>query len=91
MDQELKKIQKQMAEKLLEASEDKINRNIKDSVFCDLFGRPEYLYQLYQVLHPEDTEIGVDDLTIVTLSRTIARNIYNDLGFLAGNRLMVLV
>ncbi len=43
------------------------------------------------MLHPEDTEIGVDDLTIVTLSRTIARNIYNDLGFLAGNRLMVLV
>ena len=33
-----KVIQKQMAEKLLEASEDKINRNIKDSVFCDLFG-----------------------------------------------------
>ena len=36
-----KLLQKQMAEKLLEASEDKINRNIKDSVFCDLFGRPE--------------------------------------------------
>ena len=33
-----KVIQKQMAEKLLEASEDKINRNIKDSVFCDFFG-----------------------------------------------------
>ena len=28
-----KSVQKQMAEKLLEASEDKINRNIKDSVF----------------------------------------------------------
>ena len=27
-----KTLQKQMAEKLLEASEDKINRNIKDSV-----------------------------------------------------------
>lgn len=52
MDEKSKIIQKQMAEKLLEASEDKINRNIKDSVFCDLFGRQEYLYQLYQVLHP---------------------------------------
>ena len=90
-DQEKRLAQKQMAEKLLEASEDKINRNIKDSVFCDLFGRQEYLYQLYQVLHPEDTENGPDDLTIVTLSRTISRSIYNDLGFLAGNRLMVLV
>ena len=42
-------------------------------------------------MHPEDNETDVDDLTIVTLSRTIARNIYNDLGFLVGNRLMVLV
>ena len=38
-----KKKQKLMAEKLLEASEDRINRNIKDSVFCDLFGKPEYM------------------------------------------------
>ena len=91
MDLELKKTQKRMAEKLLEASEDKINRNIKDSVFCDLFGRQEYLYQLYQVLHPEDKETEIDDLTIVTLSRIISRSIYNDLGFLVGNRLMVLV
>ena len=86
-----KVIQKQMAEKLLEASEDKINRNIKDSVFCDLFGQQEYLYQLYQALHPEDTETETDDLTIVTLSRIIVREMYNDLGFLAGNRLIVLV
>ena len=68
-----KATQKQMAENLLEASEDKINRNIKDSVFCDLFGRPEYLMQLYQALHPEDTDIQADDLTIVTLSRIIVR------------------
>ena len=47
--------------------------------------------QLYQALHPEDAETAEDDLTIVTLSRTVARNIYNDLGFLAGNRLLVLV
>ena len=91
MDNELKKAQKQMAEKLLEASEDKINRNIKDSVFCDLFGRQEYLYQLYQVLHPEDTDSEIDDLTIVTLSRIVVREMYNDLGFLVGNRLIVLV
>ena len=86
-----KSVQKQMAEKLLEASEDKINRNIKDSVFCDLFGKPEYLIQLYRVLHPEDLETQQEDLTIVTLSRIIVREMYNDLGFLAGNRLLVLV
>ncbi len=43
------------------------------------------------MLHPDDTETTEDDLTIVTLSRTVARNIYNDLGFLVRNRLLVLV
>ena len=80
-----------MAENLLQASQDKITRNIKDSVFCDLFGRLEYLYQLYQALHPEDTDIQPDDLTIITLSRIFVRTMYNDLGFLAGNRLLILV
>ena len=86
-----KTVQKQMAERLMEASEDRINRNIKDSVFCNLFGKPEYLIQLYRVLHPEDKETQAEDLTIVTLSNIIVRAIYNDLGFLAGNRLLVLV
>ena len=80
-----------MAENLLQASQDKITRNIKDSVFCDLFGRLEYLYQLYQTLHPEDTDIQPDDLTIITLSRIFVQTMYNDLGFLAGNRLLILV
>ncbi len=85
-----KEEQKQMAEKLLEVPEDKVNRNMKDSIFCDLFGRKEYLLQLYRALHPEDTESGADDLTIVTLSRIIVREMYNDLGFMVGNRLIVL-
>ena len=88
---EWKRAQKLMAEKLLEGSDDKVNRNIKDSVFCDLFGKPEYLFQLYQALHPEDTETTMDDLTLVTLSKIIIRQMYNDVGFLVGNRLIVLV
>ena len=86
-----KQEEKRMAERLLAAPEEKLNRNIKDSVFCDLFSRPEYLLQLYQALHPEDTEIGMEDITLVTLSRVVAKAMYNDLGFLAGNRLMILV
>ena len=85
---------KQMAENILKASKDKTERNVKDSVFCDLFSMPEYLLQLYQVFHPEDTETEQDDLTIITLSSTFIRAIramYNDLGFLAGNRLIILV
>ena len=82
---------KQMAENILKASKEKTKRNIKDSVFCDLFSIPEYLLQLYRALHPEDTETDQDDLTIITLSSTFIRAMYNDLGFLAGNRLIILV
>ena len=86
-----KQEEKRMAERLLAVPEEKLNRNIKDSVFCNLFSRPEYLLQLYRALHPEDTETGMEDITLVTLSRVVAKAMYNDLGFLAGNRLMILV
>jgi len=89
--QSIKTIQKQMAEKLVEEPNNIIIRNIKDSIFCNLFSRPEYLIELYKALHPEDTEITVDDLTLVTLQSTFVKSMYNDLGFLAGNRLLVLV
>ena len=75
-----KQEEKRMAERLLAAPEEKLNRNIKDSVFCDLFSRPEYLLQLYRALHPEDTETGMEDITLVTLSRVVAKAMYNDLG-----------
>ena len=82
---------KQMAEKVLEAMEDKIERNIKDSVFCDLFKDPNNILSLYQVLYPDDKTTTVDDLTLITLSRVIVKTMFNDLGFIVGNRLIVLV
>jgi len=54
-DEERDKSAKSMAEKVLLPLDDKVNRNAKDSIFVDLFDRPEYLFQLYHVLHPEDT------------------------------------
>ena len=68
-----------------------VNRNAKDSVFCDLFGKPEYLIQLYRSLHPEDMNTQENDLTIVTLTSVFLKGIYNDLGFMIGNRLIILV
>ncbi len=68
-----------------------MNRNAKDSVFCDLFGKLEYLMRLYRELHPEDKDVREDDLTIVTLSSVFLKGIYNDLGFMRGNNLFVLV
>ena len=82
---------KQMAARTLEPVESRARRNAKDSVFVDLFAKPEYLLQLYRALHPEDTETEADDLTIVTLEQLLLAGRYNDLGFLAGNRLMILV
>ena len=82
---------KSMAEKVLLPLDDKVNRNAKDSIFVDLFDRPEYLFQLYKVLHPEDTESKEEDPTIVTLESLLLKQRYNDLGFIVGNRLMILV
>ena len=68
-----------------------MNRNSKDSVFCDLFKEPEYLLQLYVALHPEDDITTVSDITLVTLDHKLLRAQYNDLGFIVGSHLMVLV
>ena len=69
----------------------KLKRTVKDSVFTDLFAQKKYLIQLYRSLHPEDHETKEVDITIVTLQNVITDSLYNDLGFLVGNRLVVLV
>ena len=82
---------KQMAEATLTPLDDQVNRNSKDSVFCDLFEEPEYLLQMYGALHPEDDITKVSDITLVTLDHKLLKAQYNDLGFIVGNRLLVLV
>ena len=66
-------------------------RNAKDTVFSDLFEKPEYLLQLYQALHPEDTEATADMLQDATIRNILTDRIYNDLGFVVRDRLMILV
>ncbi len=66
------------------------NRTIKDSVFSDLFGTKKYLFQLYQALHPEDTDTTEADLTDIRLKNILVDDLYNDLGFSVGNRLIIL-
>ncbi len=63
----------------------------KDSVFRNLFASPEYLFQLYQALHPEDKETAESDLSIVTLEKILVNKEYNDLGFLVKDKIIVLV
>ncbi|MCD7709461.1 MAG: hypothetical protein LUI02_06275 [Clostridiales bacterium] len=71
--------------------EAKPRRSAKDGVFRDLFSIKKYLLQLYEALHPEDAEATEDDLEYVTLQQILVSGIYNDLGFLVGNRLLILV
>lgn len=65
-------------------------RTVKDSVFSDLFGNKKYLLQLYQALHPEDTQTTEDDLTDVTIQNVLTDGLYNDLGFRNGDRVVIL-
>lgn len=68
-----------------------VKRNAKDSVFCNLFSYPKYQLELYQALHPEDTDTKESDITTVTLQTVIINEIYNDPGMLVHGRLLILV
>ncbi len=62
----------------------------KDSVFTDLFGKPKYLLQLYQAIHPEDWETTAEDISNVTIKNIFLDQPYNDVGFQVGERLIIL-
>lgn len=66
-------------------------RKIKDSVFTNLFQDKKYLLQLYQALHPEDSDATEDEIEDVTIKHVLVDADYNDLGFSVGDRLMILV
>jgi hypothetical protein len=63
---------------------------IKDSVFTNLFQDKKYLIQLYKTLHPEDVDATEDELSDITIHNILTDDIYNDLGFLKGDRLLIL-
>lgn len=69
---------------------DKINHVAKDSVFRSLFSEPQNLLKLYQALHPEDDKVTEQDLHIVTMEQIFFKGIYNDLGFLAGDKMLIM-
>lgn len=68
-----------------------VKYTIKDSVFSDLFKSKKYLMQLYWGLHPEDKTATEDLLTDVTIKNVLTDGIYNDLGFLLGEKYMILL
>ena len=69
----------------------KINREFKNSVFMDMFAQENYRLQLFQAIHPEMTDITVEDIKLVTLKQVITNHLYNDLAIQVRDRLMVFV
>ena len=67
-----------------------VKKNVKDSIFVNIFRDKKYLVELYRSLHPEDI-VSEDDLKIITIENILADDMYNDLGFMVKNRLIVLV
>ena len=66
-------------------------RTAKNSVFIDLFQDKRNLLKLYKTLHPEDITATEDSLTDVTIENVLTDNLYNDLGFIVGDKLMILI
>ncbi len=68
-----------------------VKRRSKDSVFVDIFSDVNYVLELYKELHPEDTEVTADDINIQTIKSVLVNTLYNDLGFLVRDILVMLV
>ncbi|RRD95223.1 hypothetical protein EII17_04055 [Clostridiales bacterium COT073_COT-073] len=69
----------------------KVFRNVKDSLFTILFRDVKNVRKLYSVLADDNDKYNDEDFKILTLENAFIPSIYNDLGFLVGNQLIVLV
>ena len=67
-----------------------VKSTVKYSLFTNLFGDSKYLLQFYQAIHPEDKDVKEEDLRTVTLENILTDGIYNDLGFIKGDKIMIL-
>lgn len=70
--------------------EEVVKHTIKDSIFTNLFQDKKYLIQLYKALHPEDTEVTEDELSDITIHNIMTNDVYNDVGFMVGEKLLIL-
>ena len=82
LEEALKRIDQLEAQNAALRGVGKINREAKNSVFLDLFGRKEYLVRMCSLLHPEYGELSEDDLTVVTIENVLTIKHFNDMGVL---------
>ena len=66
------------------------NRKYKDSVFTVLFSSKENLFELYKVLHPEDTEVTINDIEKISLRNVLLIRRYNDAAMGVRDKLVIL-
>lgn len=77
-------------ERLEKSTDIILNRKYKDTFFAALFNDPQYAFEVYQELHPEDTDIDVTDIELITLRNMFTIDYYNDACILAKKRMIVL-
>ena len=66
------------------------NQKYKDSVFTTLFSDKKNLYELYKVLHPDDTNVTINDIEKVALENVLLIRRYNDAAMSVKDRLLIL-
>ena len=81
------------SQKQARAKEKRTLRNHQDTVFSSLYSDPERVLDLYFTLHPEDRNRGItpDQVELITLKNVFLVQRRNDVAFLIGDRLVVLV
>lgn len=79
--------------KLPQFKEEQILHNHQDTIFSSLYSDPECILDLYLTLHPEDRKLGItsDQVELITLKNIFLAQRYNDVAFVIGDRMIVLV
>ena len=67
----------------------RVKRTYKDSLFCDIFRRKDYLQDVYRGLFGRD--VSLQEIQLMTLQGTFFNDEKNDVSFLAGTRQIVLM
>ena len=67
------------------------SRQAKDHVFVDMFNQPKYCLELFKAIHPEATDVTIEDISNITISHVMVDKPYNDLGFTVKDKLIILV
>ena len=79
----------------MQISQEKTNRNYKDSVFVDLFAyditAKENFISLYNALHGTNLDTTTTDIQPVMLERVLYMKYYNDIAMLIDGKIVILI